>query len=427
MHKNRALGRCRVDGWHLAGSLVVISIFIMGVLLPVHVRAESRSFRWERVDIICSGSLAGTAIPFTGSYRIPGMDEAHRRGCMLRIVWKLNGRVSDSRAESLYRRAVRRNGFLIIDGQRSAFPVSRHRGDRRRFEAVVPLRSLPTLPVQMGIEILEQNGNQVTASPVYRRFAPGNAAQPEAPRLLSVRVNGGARTVNNPRLRLDLTTAGGQVTHYIVTERVLGQRTDFSKSRWLSYPPTTGAARPVTYTLKDTSPGQKTLAIKVKSGNLESAAKVVRFDFVHLVEYTIKGAPSTLAFSRRNGFRHRAVPRQGSRCVLDLETGIADVSGPGECDFVLFDGRRLNSGWRFLSLSIGRDSFLRIAHLRKGVNDQPRTTFRLIREKNPEARRGQKSGFPGLQPAPVPGLRGGLITVKLRGPAGADWRDAFRR
>lgn len=412
-----------------AAALIVISLFAIAIFGPrLTQAAEARLFRWESVEIVCSGQQAGTSIPFAGSYSIPSMNSQQRRSCTLRIVWRLNGRVPDWRAEALYQRTVRGNGFLIINGRRTTHPVSRFRGDRRLFQAQVPARSLPTLPTQMGIEILEENGTQVTASPTYRRFVAGDPLRAEAPRILAVQINGGERRVTEPRLRLDLTTAGGQVTHYMVTENVSGRSADFSRSRWQTFPPTTGAARPATYTLRNTSAGQKTIAIKVKSGTLESAPKFASFDFLQLATYELRGGnvvDDVLRFSQQQGFRHSAEPlTRFTECEVGINEGIVFLrpSSGGlspkmlrVCSYTLFAGRRLQRDWSLKEIKIKPHRGFRLARMkRRGGGLTPYTEFVL----DDGGVKPKSRGFV---------LGGAAIELTLQGPAGADWKDAFRR
>ena len=156
-----------------------------------------------------------------------------------------------------------------------------------------------------------------------------------------------------------------------------------------------------------------------------SKQKGADITIIKLVEHIIINQP-ILEFSQQNGFEHKSYLRRGekfSECILHLNQGVADVIGLGECSVRLFDRRTLNQNWEFVSIRILRDSLLRVADLRSGSRNRPKTTFILMRTQKPKgpAITGLPIGSPSLA------SRGGQIELKLRGPEGADWRDAFRR
>ncbi len=217
----------------------------------------------------------------------------------------------------------------------------------------------------------------------------------------------------------------GSATHYKMAEC-----NNFTAAEFKPY---NGGSR-LPEAISFTQGGDKSICVELAHrprngllGSTSSRKKSGTIKITKLVEHTIKDE-DFLAFSEANGFRHIIVEISGdySGCKLNLDHGISDVISPtGRCNVGLFDGRRLNRGWQFLSLSVGKDDFLSVNNLRLGSRDQPKTSYTLIRTGDNIVHR--KGPFGGILGSVTPAPRGGLITLQLLGPEGADWRDAFRR
>ena len=216
----------------------------------------------------------------------------------------------------------------------------------------------------------------------------------------------------------------GSATHYKMAE--------CHKFIFAKFQPYHGGSR-LPDTISFTEGGDKRICVELvqipTSGFLASKPsnkKSGTIKITKLVEHTIKDE-DFLAFSEANGFRHVIVQISGDYpgCNLNLDHGISDVGSPtGRCNVGLFYRGRLNRGWQFLSLSVGKDDFLSVTNLRLGSKDQPKTSYTLIRTGDNIVHRKGPFGTAGSR-TPLP--RGGLITLTLLGPEGADWRDAFRR
>lgn len=68
MQQTNFLNRFRIKIGVLATGSVVMAGYTIGVFVPKIAQAtEARLFRWESVEIVCSGERAGTSIRFSGS------------------------------------------------------------------------------------------------------------------------------------------------------------------------------------------------------------------------------------------------------------------------------------------------------------------------------------------------------------------------
>jgi len=225
----------------------------------------------------------------------------------------------------------------------------------------------------------------------------------------------------------------GSATHYKMAE--------CHKFRFAKFKPYNGGSR-LPQAISFTQGGDKSICVELVhrprngfNGSASSNKKSGTIKITKLVEHTIKDE-DFLAFSEANGFRHIIVQIErpavspfthtpGPTCNLDLDHGISDVTSvTGVCNVGLFKRGRLNRGWQFISLSVEKDDFLSVTNLRLGSKDQPRTSYTLTRTGDNIVHR---KGLFGTAGSETPALRGGLITLKLLGPEGADWRDAFRR
>jgi hypothetical protein len=276
--------------------------------------------------------------------------------------------------------------------------------------------------------INQQQGKPIILAQVEKKNIRPRRPRAPAPRLFkiffSVDRNRNAKAAFT-RVKIAVNVVKrGSATHYKMAE--------CHKFIFAKFQPYHGGSR-LPQAISFSQGGDKSICVELVhrptsgfSGSASSNKKSGTIKITKLVEHTIKDE-DFLAFSKANGFRHVIVQIAGgySGCNLDLDHGISDVASPtGECNVGLFYRGRLNHGWQFLSLSVGKDDLLSVTNLRLGSGDQPKTSYTLIRTGDNVVSR---KGLFGITGSKTPAPRGGLITLQLLGPEGADWRDAFRR
>jgi hypothetical protein len=184
-----------------------------------------------------------------------------------------------------------------------------------------------------------------------------------------------------------------------------------------------------THTLSDSSPGEKRLYFQVKSAGLDNYATSA----VERAAIDVAARPDQrLVFTRGNnlldvmthaqsrGFTVREVKVSGTGNCYAVDDGtsfsarrtIIDVFTL-ECEFGFFEsGKRLQNGWRLISVALDDADGFRMTKAPAGTDD-PNVRFRLTNDV-----------LPVNENLSIPySVR--TQEVVLEGPAGANWRDAF--
>lgn len=203
------------------------------------------------------------------------------------------------------------------------------------------------------------------------------------------------------------------------------ERRDMKDASWLRY-----VEAPL-YRLAARGPRQRSVYFQIRRGARVSA--IVRDSIVLVPPRQTVALPLTQVHARAaaNGWTFSARPANPvstcrisvAQAGLTMTTRQRDAGVDGVCRFVLFGGaHRLKAGWRYAAHGSRRTRAdrCRFRFFAVPESDGARLTYKLtvIERERPAAAGDHALGR---------GCRYVITGITLRGPAGADWRDAFRR
>jgi hypothetical protein len=237
------------------------------------------------------------------------------------------------------------------------------------------------------------------------------------PVVTSLAINGGAASTAATRVTLNMSVQNA--SYYRASES-----SAFTGASWQSW---TITAVPSF----DLSPGNGTKTVYVQVKNMAGVISPTASDTIILnippaptrQEYTISGGDA-YTFSQTQGFKfsykvENPLTQLGQIFVvppgfLELKTAGKNMTLVGSrCDFVLFDGRELKDGWIFKSYDASTGQLIANRGSSR-VDERPTAGSRTIRFRiHLWTEAGSSIWFD-------------IHRLKLEGPAGQDWREAFR-
>lgn len=247
---------------------------------------------------------------------------------------------------------------------------------------------------------------------------PGLAARAR-PLVVSFHINNDAKTTESREIMLTPVVSGDPDSYRASEHR------DMKDASWLRY-----VAAPL-YRLAARGPRQRNVYYQVRRGERVSA--IVGDSIVLVPPRRTVALPLTQAHARAaaNGWTFSARPANPlSACRISVaRTGVTmtarqrDARVDGVCRFVLFGGgHRLKAGWRYAAHDSRRTRGDRCRYRFFAIPGTGGVTL-TYRLTIIERERPTTAGDRGLDH----GCRYVITGITLRGPSGADWRDAFQR